>query len=103
MERREHTRTRVWIPVEVRTEAVPQVLGVSHDLSRKGVLVSAAQPIAVGVRVTATLSLPAEPPVTRVLGGRVVRSGRNEDDPDGLWPFRFAIAFDEPIDEVDGL
>ena len=67
-------------------------------VSDAGMLMLAAEALGVGARVTATLELPSEPPVTRTAEGTVVRAGRNEDDPHGLWPHRIAVAFAGPMD-----
>ena len=103
MERREHARTRIWIPIEVTAPGVPPFYGVSRDLSRSGVLLSSAQGLGADTPISVKLTIPADKPLDRTVTGRVVRSGPNEDDPDGLWPIRIAIVFDEPIVEVDGL
>ena len=67
----------------------------------------AARAIAVGTRVTVTFDVPGEPPHERTAAGRVVRAGPNVDDPDGLWPFRVAVALDEALEafevELEGL
>jgi hypothetical protein len=103
VERREHGRIRIWFPVQVDAEDVGQQIGISYDVSRGGILISAAQRMEVGKEITVTLRLlPIDAPVEKVVRGRIVRMGRNDDDPDGIWPFRMAVEFAEPIPELEG-
>lgn len=103
MERREQTRTVIWFPVAVRAAANGTILGVSRDISVTGILVSAASSVDAGTPVTTTLAVPPDNPIERVVKGHVVRTSANDDDPDGLWPFRLAIVFDEPLAALDAM
>jgi len=103
MEQRERERSRVWLPVRLRWSG-GEGFAVTYDASDKGVLMLTTQPIAVGTRVTVTFEVPVEPasgpasgPRERTGNGRVVRSGSNDDDPQGLWPCRVAVALDEVV------
>lgn len=102
-ERREHARTRIWFPVHLAAKDEVDVLGVCYDVSKTGILVSTATQVEQGAEVRVTLRIPPQDPIERTVRGRVVRSGRNEDDPDGIWRFRIALEFEEPIPELEGL
>jgi hypothetical protein len=104
VDRREHARTRVWFPVELsRAVGGKEILTVCHDVSQTGILVSSPRLVEPGTDLKLTLRIPPGDPLERAARGHVVRSGANEDDPEGLWRYRIAIEFDEPIAELDGL
>jgi hypothetical protein len=80
-----------------------EILTVCRDVSQTGILVSSPKWVEPGTDLKLTLRIPPEDPLERAARGHVVRSGANEDDPEGLWRYRIAIEFDEPIAELDGL
>ncbi len=55
--------------------------------------------VAVGVELVLTITVP-DHEVHRARG-RVVRVGRNDDDPEGLWPHRIAVSLDAPIPDFE--
>lgn len=96
-EHRERERARVWLPLRLRWDG-GEAVAVTYDASVKGVLMLTAQPLAVGTRVAVTFTVPDNSRQERTGTGRVVRSGPNADDPDGLWPHRVAVALDEAME-----
>lgn len=96
-EQRERERSRVWLPIRLRTDA-GEALAVTYDASDRGVLMLSAEALEVGARVTLTFEVPGDPPTERTASGRVVRAGSNHEDPNGLWPHRIAVALDEAVE-----
>lgn len=69
-------------------------MAVNHNISAGGMLVVVSAEIEPGAQVTVTFSVP---PGGRehTLRGRVARVEPNAEDPDGLWPYRMAVQFDQ--------
>lgn len=101
MERREHDRYAFWFPVQVETVSMQEGMGVSHDTSRTGILLALAAPLAVDADVTLTFRIPPDSPSEHRVRGRVVRVEPNAADPDGLWPHKVAVVFDEPQPAIE--
>lgn len=97
-ERRAAERHVLWIPVQMKAGEDVQMLAVSRNISVSGVLVIVGASLEVGERVDMTLQVPGED--ERVLGGEIVRVEVNEEDPDGLWRYKLAVAFDESVDDL---
>jgi hypothetical protein len=97
MERREHPRLPFWLPVEV--DGLEAGVAVSHDASDNGLLLVCKSEVPVGTRLRIKLAIPpgAGSAVVVPVEARVVRSARNEQDPHGLWPFKAAVTFEEPV------
>jgi hypothetical protein len=83
--------------------AAGEGIGVSYDVSAAGVRVSCSHALEVGADVTVSIEVPGASPVVREVRGRVIRIGPNEDDPEGLWPHRVAVEFDERIEGLEAL
>jgi len=98
VEHRERERSRVWLPIRLRTDG-GEAFAVTYDVSEKGVLLLTREPVAVGTRVTLTFEPPGDPPRTLVATGHVVHAAPNQADPDGLWRHRVGIALDEVLGE----
>jgi hypothetical protein len=96
VQRREHARYKLWFPVQLRIGGVGAAakVGINHNIGSGGMLVAACADVTVGERVTVTFQLPTGGGL-KELPGSVVRIERNTDDPDGEWPFKVAVAFDE--------
>ena len=92
-ERRTSLRLQVWLPVKV--DALKEGIAVTHDASERGLLMVTASRLDPGSPVTVVLKDP-EGTETHRLSGRVVRVEANDDDPQGLWPHRMAVEFDQP-------
>ena len=78
-------------------------LAMGHDMSQKGALLVTGEALVVGATVEIRMNLPPDSDDEHVLMGRVVRSGENVADPDGLWPYEAAVEFDEAVPEVESL
>lgn len=101
MNRRIHERHRLWFPVWIHAEGdEPTLVGVSHDASVAGIRVATGGAPQIGARVVVTFRYPPEDGPERSVTGTVVRIEENTDDPDGLWPHRVAMEFDEPMNEL---
>lgn len=98
VEQRERERSRVWLPMRVRWDG-GDALAVSYDASDKGVMMLTTRAIGVGQRVRVTFEVPGSEALTGT--GLVVRVGPNDDDPDGLWPHRVAVALDEAMEAFE--
>ncbi len=121
MERRRHERLTQWLPVRLEADrragafepgsegagpvedkvSAEAGLAVTHNVSETGALLVTAQELAVGksVRITVPVhsqsgsTAPSEP---LELAARVVRVAKNEEDPEGLWPYSVAVEFSAP-------
>ncbi|MEM6296256.1 MAG: PilZ domain-containing protein [Myxococcota bacterium] len=96
IDRRGPFRQRGWFAVRIASDG-DEATTVAQNVSEGGVLLVSRKPLPVGDTVKLSMHLnPAnEPPW--LLGGRVVRTQKNEADPGGLWPHKVAIAFDAPV------
>ena len=103
VERREHDRYRLWIPVEIDSADGSTWPGVIHDVSERGALAVTAATFKIKVRVTVRFHLPPDSNVERSLEGEIARVGVNGADPDSLWKKAIAVQFDEPIPDLDAL
>jgi PilZ domain len=98
-ERRVGERHRIWAPVEIVSPGAEPAIAVTYDASDRGLLLLTRADVAIGAELVLTICLPdREAHRTR---GRVVRVGRNDDDPEGLWPLRLAVCLDTPIPDFD--
>ncbi|MGE0787443.1 MAG: PilZ domain-containing protein [Sandaracinaceae bacterium] len=98
-ERRVGKRHVLWIPIQMRAEGDVQLLAVSKNISMSGVLVIVGAELTKGERVELTLQVPGED--DRKLAGEIVRVEVNEEDPEGLWRYRLAIAFDDDVSDLE--
>ena len=101
VESRKHERFRVWLPIQVSSDTIEGALGVTKDASKGGLSMAATEPLAVDSIVSLTFTLPDE--TERTVQARIIRMDRNVDDPHGPWPFRVAVQFVKPLDELDGV
>jgi serine/threonine protein kinase len=95
-ERREQ-RHAFWLPVEA--SGLPGGIAMSHDVSEGGLLLVAKGPVAPDTELELLVRVPgvASPYAVRA---KALRSSSNDADPDGLWPFRIAVAFTTPAPEL---
>ncbi len=100
---REKERFTVWFPMKIQPEEDTEAVAVSRNVSGKGVLMASARELETGkpIRVTFRLGGVEEP--ERTVEGRIVRSEPNSDDPDGLWPYRVAVQFEEPLEDLEAV
>jgi hypothetical protein len=101
LERRERDRYRIWFAVDVRTPDGRGGDAVTYDASDKGLMLLAPFSIPLGESVRVTMQLAPGEGDARVVSGTVVRAGKNQDDPEGLWPFRLAVEFDEETPDIE--
>lgn len=92
-------RYTVWLPV--RVEELAEGMAVGHDASDRGMLMVTASTMELGAPVTIEMELPTEAEGKRTLHGRVVRVEPNLEDPEGMWPHRIAIEFDQPVPQLE--
>jgi PilZ domain len=91
--RREHARYSLWFPVQV--EAGGEVkLAMNQNIGAGGMLVALCAELKIDEPVSITFRLPTGGE-DRTARGRIVRIEPNTEDPDGEWPFKVGIAFDE--------
>ena len=76
-------------------------LAISRDVSSRGMQLSAATDLEPGSRVTISFRILPDDEEMRFVEGKVVRVEDNTDDPDGLWPLRIAVEFDEPVPDLE--
>jgi hypothetical protein len=94
VQRRQHGLYRLWFPVRVSSFNLDG-MAVNHDISAGGMLIALSARLEVGASVEVRFSVPTAPQGERLMKGRVVRIEQNAEDPDGMWPYRMAIAFDD--------
>lgn len=94
-ERRGVERHKAWFPVRITGDAASGS-ALARDVSEMGMLVATRKKFSVGDAVEVALLLDTKSTPEIPLRGRIVRSGPNEDDPGGLWPFKVAITFETP-------
>ena len=98
VERRD-PRYTVWLPV--RIAELPEGMAVTHNASGHGLLLVTASALDVGAPVSITIEVPPEGSAHKDVHGRVVRVEPNVEDPDGMWPHRLAVEFDDAVPELD--
>lgn len=97
MERRNAPRYELWLPVNV--EGLTASIAVTHNVSENGLYIVTSTPAQVGASVSVSF-IPPEGDEPFQAKGRIVRAGRNEEDPDGLWPYAIAVQFDQPLPQL---
>jgi len=95
MDRRTRERARLWLPVEVAE--LDAGVAVSHDASETGLLLVASSELAVGARLHIAFRVPPEAGARVEVEVEVVRVSANDEDPHGLWPFKIAVHFVQPV------
>ena len=75
-------------------------LAISYDVSAKGLLLASPATLEVGDAIDVTFAVPGSEDEERSIKGTVVRVSKNEADPDGMWPNRLAVEFEEPIEDL---
>jgi hypothetical protein len=76
-------------------------LAISYDASSRGLLIASAASLEPGDTITVTFSVPPSAGDERTVTGKVVRVSPNDADPEGMWPNRLAVEFDEPVPGLD--
>jgi hypothetical protein len=101
-ERRRADRYEVWFPMRLEVGPAGERIAVSQNVSQSGMLVASVGAIAEGAAVTVRFRIPPDPEEHEARA-TVVRSEPNERDPDGLWPYRVAVAFEDVRPELEPL
>lgn len=99
MERRVHRRRPFWLPVMV--DQLEESFAVSHDASDSGLLLVCNRKLAAGATVSLRFSVPPGGIVELNVTARVVRVTHNDEDPDGIWPFKMAVQFEHPVPQLE--
>jgi len=102
-ERRAHPRYRLWLPARIEGNDQPTRLAVGHDMSQKGSLLVTRKRVEAGQQVRLFIRVPPDGDEEYEISARVVRVEANDADPEGLWPFRLAVEFDDIYPELDEL
>jgi hypothetical protein len=95
------TRYQVWFPVQLASQELGG-LGMTHNVAAGGMLLASSAALEPGQRVKVSFAVPPRG-VYREHEGSVVRVEDNPEDPEGMWPKRIAIAFDEVDPELEAL
>lgn len=69
-------------------------MAINHNMGPGGMLLASSAELQPGTEVKCSFVVPTST-AQHEMKGRVIRVEKNADDPDGMWPFRIAIAFDE--------
>ncbi len=101
MDRRGHPRHHLWLPVYC--DALQGGVSITHDASDNGMLLLTRSKLAAEQLVKLRFTVPPTQGQTFSSEARVVRVAINEDDPDGLWRFRIAVAFEQTLDGLGPL
>jgi len=72
-------------------------LAISYDASEKGLLLASPATLAQGDTLTVTFAVAPVESEERTVTGTVVRITENDEDPDGMWPNKIAVKFEEEI------
>jgi hypothetical protein len=101
-ERRNAARHVAWFSVRVDADG-GTALALAHNVSQEGILVAARKLVEVGSPVKLTLHVDPDRTAPRELEGHIVRMVRNSADPNGLWPYKLAIEFEDPDPDLVAL
>ena len=97
-QRREHTRHRLWFPVKLESGGQAR-MAMTHNIGAGGMLMVLGTDLNVGETVRVTLRIPPGD-AERVLQGTVSRIEPNAEDPEGAWPMRVAVVFENVDPEL---
>ena len=95
MQRRRHARYQIWFPVQVYAGELTGAMAVNHNIGAGGMLIAVSAELKVESRVKVTFRLPPDGREERSMNGQILRIEKNLEDPEGVWPYRIAVAFDE--------
>lgn len=85
----------------MRVDELDAGVAVGHDASALGLSMVAASRLEVGSLVHLTFQLPPGSDNLQTVTGHVVRVEQNVEDPEGMWPHRIALQFDDPDPELE--
>jgi len=101
VERRQQTRYKIWFPVQVTTDEFG-ALAMTHNVGAGGMLLASPATLEAGQRVKVTFAVPPAGE-QRSLDAHVIRVDRNPEDPEGAWPNRIALAFEEVEESLESI
>lgn len=93
-----HGRYRIWFPVKVASGALDG-MAFNQNISAGGMLMAVSARLEVDAEVVVRFQVPPDSGQEHVVEGRILRIEQNSDDPEGIWPYRVAVAF-EAVDEA---
>ena len=93
-ERRSSHRYKLWLPARIENGSKSR-RAVGHGISEGGALWVTNHRSKVGARLRLSLQLPTQTDTQAMLHATVLRCDSDAADPDGLWPYRIAVRFDE--------
>lgn len=99
-ERRHTPRHRAFVPVQFGSSAGEPSMGLAQNISDQGLLVASRRAFDVGRPLE--LNVHVDPDAGQVvrLDAHVVRTTDNDADPNGLWPYKVAVHFDQPVSDL---
>lgn len=99
-ERRGGERHLAWFPIRVEGDDFDEGMAIAKNISRGGLLLASPQKLVIGAPVRLALHLDPESGKAREVEGTIVRMETNEEDPDGMFPHRMGVEFDDPDPEL---
>ena len=101
-ERRGGQRHLAWFPIRVDGDDVDEGVAIAKNVSRGGLLLASPKKFVIGAPVRLCLHLDPQTGKAREVLGTIVRMEVNEEDPEGLFPHRMGVEFDDPDPELLG-
>ena len=98
-EKRQYNRLAIWFPVTILSGG-REIWAICRDASPGGVLVSAVSSIAIGEKVEARFKVRRAAETEWTAPATVVRHEATEDEMVLAFPFRLALEFVSPIEEL---
>jgi hypothetical protein len=98
VQRRDYLRYQLWFPVQIESSDKPKI-AMTHNIGAGGMLMALSSEISPDQPVIVTFRLPTSDREYS-MSGRVLRIEPNAEDPEGAWPHRIAVAFDEVAPEL---
>jgi hypothetical protein len=99
-DRRGGERHLAWFPIRIEGEDIGEGIAIAKNVSTGGLLIASPQKLIVGAPVKLSLHLDPKSDQAREVTGTVVRMEVNDADPEGLWPHRLGVEFDDPDPEL---
>ena len=96
-ERRGTPRHTAWFPIRLDADELGNAVAIAKNVSQNGMLLASYQKIAVGAPVRLSLHLRPGEAKPRMVRGTIVRLVPNDEDPQGMWPHKIAVEFDDPV------
>jgi hypothetical protein len=69
-------------------------MAVNHNIGAGGMLIALTAELKVNQKVAVTFRMPPQGEQEQRIEGCITRVEKNTEDPEGTWPFRIAVAFD---------